>query len=86
MKSTMGENEIITSREFDFPRVRVFEAWTNPDSHEFQLTATFEELGDRTRVIFRQLFMKAAEFEEAKQYCVVANEQNLDRLNAVLEE
>lgn len=145
MKSTIGENEIISSREFDFPRVRVFEAWTNPDQlacwwgpngftntfhefdlrpggtwrfvmhgpdgvdypnhnvfeeilpleriilrhlsgHEFQLTATFEELGDRTRVIFRQLFMKAAEFEEAKQYCVEANEQNLDRLNALLEE
>lgn len=145
MKSTIGENEIISLREFDFPRERVFEAWTNPDQlacwwgpngftntfhefdlkpggtwrfvmhgpdgvdypnhnvfeeilpleriilrhlsgHEFQLTATFEELGDRTRVIFHQLFMNTAEFEEAKQYCVEGNEQNLDRLNALLEE
>ncbi|WP_202618956.1 SRPBCC family protein [Paenibacillus sp. EZ-K15] len=145
MKSTIGENEIISLREFDFPRERVFEAWTNPDQlacwwgpngftntfhefdlkpggtwrfvmhgpdgvdypnhnvfeeilpleriilrhlsgHEFQLTATFEELGDRTRVIFRQLFMNTAEFEEAKQYCVEGNEQNLDRMNALLEE
>jgi uncharacterized protein YndB with AHSA1/START domain len=78
----------------DYPNHNVFEEilpleriiLRHLSGHEFQLTATFEELGDRTRVIFRQLFMNTAEFEEAKQYCVEGNEQNLDRLNALLEE
>ncbi|MFB5676841.1 hypothetical protein ACE3NQ_15155 [Paenibacillus terreus] len=37
-------------------------------------------------MIFRQLFMNKAEFEEAKEYCIEGNEQNLDRLNALLAE
>ncbi|MGZ7445474.1 SRPBCC family protein [Paenibacillus sp. TH7-28] len=143
MTAVIGENEIISSRELDFPRKRVFEAWTNPDQlarwwgpngftntfhefdlrpggawryimhgpdgvdypnhcvfedivplerivfrhlsgHEFLVTATFEELGGRTKVVFRQLFMKTVEFEEAKKYCVKGNEQNLNRLEALL--
>lgn len=145
MKPIIGDNEIISTRDFDFPRGRVFAAWTNPDqlarwwgpngfantfhefdfkpgghwrfvmhgpngadypnhnvfeeivplerivlkhlsNPEFQVTATFEDLGGRTRFVFRQLFMKTAVFEQAKQYCAEANEQNLDRLNAVLAE
>lgn len=145
MTAVVGEREIKSSREFNYPRKRVFEAWTNPDQlarwwgpngftntfhefdirpggswryvmhgpdgtdypnysvfeeivplerivlrhlsgHEFQLTATFEELGGRTKVIFRQLFVKAEEFEQAKDYCAEGNEQNLDRLNALLAE
>jgi uncharacterized protein YndB with AHSA1/START domain len=31
MTAIIGANEIISSREFDFPRERVFEAWTNPE-------------------------------------------------------
>lgn len=31
MSMTIGENEIISSREFGVPRERVFRAWTTPD-------------------------------------------------------
>jgi uncharacterized protein YndB with AHSA1/START domain len=31
MASMLGENEIISVREFDVPRERVYEAWTNPE-------------------------------------------------------
>jgi len=54
--------------------------------HEFRVTATFEDLGGRTRVVFRQQFKLAEEYEQAKPYCVEGNEQNLDRLGALLEE
>ncbi|GIP22160.1 SRPBCC family protein [Paenibacillus sp. J22TS3] len=144
MAAIIGNNELISTREFDYPRERVFEAWTDPDQlarwwgpngfsntfhefdlrpggtwrltmhgpdgtdyanhnrfeeivpserivirhlpgHEFQLTAIFEELDNgRTRMTFRQLFMDAADFEQSKKMCAEANEQNLDRLNAVL--
>lgn len=145
MMTTIGENEIITTRDFSASRARVFAAWTDPEQlarwwgpngftntfhecdvrpggawryvmhgpdgmdypnecvfeeieplerivlrhlsgHEFQVTATFEDVGGRTRVVFRQLFMNPAEFEEAKPYCVEGNEQNLERLDAVLSE
>ncbi|WP_409343611.1 SRPBCC family protein [Paenibacillus sp. MBLB4367] len=143
MTAATGENEIITSREFDIPRELVFQAWTTPDllarwwgpqgftntfhefdirpggtwrftmhgpngvdypnhivfaeivpqerivldhlfDHEFRVTATFENLDGRTRVIFRQQFKNAADFEQAKTYCVEANEQNFDRMGEVL--
>ncbi|OXS52904.1 polyketide cyclase [Cohnella sp. CIP 111063] len=54
--------------------------------HEFRVTATFEDVGGRTRVVFRQQFKLAEEYEQAKAYCVEGNEQNLDRLGALLEE
>jgi uncharacterized protein YndB with AHSA1/START domain len=140
-----NENEIISSREFDFPRELVFRAWTTPEwlarwwgpqgftntfheieirpggswrftmhgpngvdypnysvfveivpnerivldhlsGHEFRVTAAFEDLGDRTKIIFRQRFKIAEEFEEAKAYCVEGNEQNFDRLGQLLAE
>lgn len=143
MAAILGNNELISSRVFDFPRERVFETWTNPgqlarwwgpngfsntfhefdlrpggtwrltmhgpdgtdypnhnvfeeivplerivlrhlSGHEFQITATFEELDDRTRMTFRQLFMDPADFEQSKNMCAEANEQNLDRLNDLL--
>jgi Uncharacterized conserved protein len=34
MTAILGENEIISTREFDFPRERVFEAWINPELRE----------------------------------------------------
>jgi uncharacterized protein YndB with AHSA1/START domain len=56
-------------------------------SHEFYLTATFDDLGGgRTRVTFDQQFAKAEVFAEASNYCIDANEQNLDRLGALLGE
>lgn len=145
MTAILGENEIISSREFDFPRELVFRAWTTPEllarwwgpqgftntfhecdikpggtwrfvmhgpngvdypnhsvfveivppervvldhlsGHKFRVTATFEDLDGRTGVTFRQLFKKAAAFEQAKAYCVEGNEQNFDRLGALLAE
>ncbi|TVY11794.1 SRPBCC family protein [Paenibacillus cremeus] len=55
-------------------------------SPEFQVTATFEDLGGRTKVTFRQQFMHAKEFEQAVKYCVEANEQNFDRMGELLKE
>ncbi|MDQ6423444.1 SRPBCC family protein [Paenibacillus sp. LHD-117] len=52
--------------------------------HEFRITATFEELGGRTKVTFRQRFKHAEDFEQAKPYCEEANEQNMDRLGELL--
>ncbi|TNJ60172.1 polyketide cyclase [Paenibacillus hemerocallicola] len=54
--------------------------------HEFRVTATFEDLGGGTRVVFRQLFKVTEEFEQAKPYCIEGNEQNFDRLGKLLEE
>ncbi|MBE1446685.1 SRPBCC family protein [Paenibacillus sp. OAS669] len=53
---------------------------------EFRVTASFEDLGGRTKVTFRQTFKKAEVFEQVKAYCVEGNEQNLDRLGRVLTE
>lgn len=52
---------------------------------EFRLTATFTEKSGRTLVTFRQQFKDEKTFEQVKSYCPEANEQNLDRLRAVLE-
>ncbi|MGG6310554.1 hypothetical protein [Paenibacillus macerans] len=34
MTAIFGKNEIISSRELDFPRDGVFETWTNPEKNE----------------------------------------------------
>jgi len=145
MTPNVGENVVINSRKFDFPRELVFKAWTTseqlarwwgpkgftntfhefdfmPGGHwrfvmhgpngvdypnhstfeeivplerivirhlnnpEFLLTATFEEIDGRTKVTWRQQFMKWAAFEQAKSYLIEANEQNFDRLNELLTE
>ncbi|WP_246628108.1 SRPBCC family protein [Paenibacillus oenotherae] len=52
--------------------------------HEFRVTATFEALEGRTRLTFRQRFKSTEEFESIKAFCAKANEQNIDRLEAVL--
>jgi uncharacterized protein YndB with AHSA1/START domain len=51
----------------------------------FELIATLAELGGgKTRITWRMVFESAAECERVKVYAVVANEQNLDRLEAEL--
>ncbi|MEP7164543.1 MAG: SRPBCC family protein [Ferruginibacter sp.] len=52
--------------------------------HKFQVRASFEDLGNKTRLIFRMLFETADECERVKIYVVDANEQNFDRLETVL--
>jgi uncharacterized protein YndB with AHSA1/START domain len=51
----------------------------------FQLTVIFEELGSKTKLIWRQLFETAAEFNAARKFAPEANEQNLDRLGLQLQ-
>lgn len=139
----MAENELVTTRIFDYPRELVFKAWTNPDylaqwwgpngftntfkkfdlrpggtwefimhgpdgtdypnkitfveiveperivlqhlsGPKFYVTATFEELADKSRLTFRQLFENAADYDNVKTFAAEANEQNMDRLEAVL--
>jgi uncharacterized protein YndB with AHSA1/START domain len=78
----------------DYPNYSVFQeivpleriVFVHKSGHEFQVTATFEELDGGTHVTFRQLFKHAADFEEAKPYCVEGNEQNFDRLGKLLSE
>lgn len=52
--------------------------------HEFRVTVTFEDLGGKTRLVWRMLFTSAAECDRVKGFVVEANEQNLDRLEAQL--
>ncbi|HKV08818.1 MAG TPA: SRPBCC family protein [Thermoanaerobaculia bacterium] len=52
--------------------------------HEFLATFLFEDLGGRTRLVWSMLFASAEEYEKMKSFVPTANEQNLDRLEAVL--
>jgi len=52
--------------------------------HRFELTATFEDLGDKTKLTFRQLFETVEECDRVRGFIIDANEQNLDRLEAVI--
>lgn len=46
----------------------------------FRLTAIFEEVGNQTKLTFRQLFETAAIYDQVKHFAVLGNEDNLDRL------
>ena len=46
----------------------------------FRLTVLFEELGDQTKLTFRQLFETPSVYEQVKRFAVRGNEDNLDRL------
>ena len=50
----------------------------------FRVTATFAEADGRTTLVFRQRFQDAATCAKVRPVCVPANEQNFDRLEAVL--
>jgi uncharacterized protein YndB with AHSA1/START domain len=50
----------------------------------FELTATFTDVGGKTRVLFRQLFEHAKVRDGVAVYAVPANEENFDRLQAEL--
>lgn len=52
--------------------------------HEFLATFDFEDLGGTTRLVWRMVFESAEEYEKVKSFIFTANEQNLDRLEAVL--
>lgn len=53
---------------------------------KFRIVATFAENGGDTTVTFRQIFGTAEECNRIKVIAVPANEENFDRLEAVLAE
>ena len=67
--------------EIDRPERIVLLHESNP---RFTITALFEDLGDRTRLTFRQQFESNRDFEIVKNYASDGNEQNMDRLGALL--
>ena len=52
----------------------------------FQVIATFDDLKGRTKLSFRQLFETVDICEGVKVFALDANEQNMDKLQAVLSE
>jgi uncharacterized protein YndB with AHSA1/START domain len=77
----------------DFMNTCVFETIEKPSRivvkhllpvHIFWLTATFENVGGKTKLTFHQLFETVDEYERIKKFVEVANEQNLNRLEAVI--
>jgi uncharacterized protein YndB with AHSA1/START domain len=59
------------------PERIVFDHVSGP---HFRVTASFEDLGGRTKVTFRQLFESAAVFKRLKPVAVPGNEENFDKL------
>ncbi len=51
---------------------------------QFQVVATFEDLGEKTKVTFRMIFETTKTCAAVKVYAVDCNEQNFDRLEAEL--
>jgi uncharacterized protein YndB with AHSA1/START domain len=53
--------------------------------HRFRVMATFVEAGNnKTLLTFRMLFEDIAEYEKIKSFVIEANEQNFDKLEAIL--
>ena len=50
----------------------------------FQITVTFEDVGGKTRLTFRQLFESAEECARVKVFAAEANEQFFDKIGAEL--
>jgi uncharacterized protein YndB with AHSA1/START domain len=74
-----NENRFI---EIVSPKVIIFEHLE--PIHTFKATANFEEQGKNTRLVLSMLFDSASEYEKVKDFIAVANEENFDRLEKVL--
>lgn len=61
-------------------------AFDHRSGPRFTLTASFADAGGRTRVTFCQRFESRALRDKVAAFAVEANEQNLDRLEALLAE
>lgn len=60
-------------------------AWKRYSQPLFQVVATFEAVSpDKTKIVFRQIFDSAKECNKVKPFAVEKNEENFDRLEAVL--
>jgi uncharacterized protein YndB with AHSA1/START domain len=76
----------------NYPNESVFQEVVEPErvvfqhvsAPHFEMTITFAEEADKTRIGWRQLFNSADERERIARFAVDANEQNLDRLEAQL--
>lgn len=51
---------------------------------KFRLIATFDQTGTQTKLNFRQVFNSVDDYQKVKAIAVPANEENFDRLEAVL--
>lgn len=78
----------------DYENLCVFEEITAPERvvlyhletlHKFRLSGTFTKTDNGTHVEFRQVFESAEECQRIRSFVTDANEQNLDRLEAVLQ-
>jgi uncharacterized protein YndB with AHSA1/START domain len=69
-------------REFDYPERLMLEHME--PMHHFKVIATFETEAGKTRLTFRMIFDTEAECERVRPYVPQANEQNLDRLEALV--
>ncbi|MFZ1686456.1 MAG: SRPBCC family protein [Flavobacteriales bacterium] len=48
--------------------------------HRFRTTVTFEDLGDKTRILWRMAFASKEEYTKVSAFITAANEENLDKL------
>ncbi|MNO04303.1 hypothetical protein D3C81_2252910 [compost metagenome] len=51
---------------------------------EFQLAVTFDEVGDKTQVVFQIIFNTPSECNKVKVIAIDANEENFDKLEEEL--
>lgn len=63
------------------PRRISFDHKTEP---KFRLIATFELLNGKTELVFRMIFADRTELDKVKSYAPKANEENFDKLEALL--
>lgn len=68
--------------EITAPKRLVFD---HISGHHFRLEATFEPEGNHTKLTFKQTFVSKDEYEKLKSFLVAANEENLDKLQALLQ-
>jgi uncharacterized protein YndB with AHSA1/START domain len=78
----------------DYENLCVFEEIVSPERvvlyhletvHKFRLSGIFTKADTGTHVEFRQVFESAEECQRIRSFVTEANEQNLDRLEAVLQ-
>src|SRR6266849_4624648 len=63
--------------EIQRPNLLVIDHLENP---RFRMTVTFEELGEQTRILFRQAFESVEAFEAVKPYAIPGGQQTFDKL------
>ncbi|POY34873.1 hypothetical protein C3K47_18135 [Solitalea longa] len=76
----------------DYPNESIFVKIEKPEKvvfdhlsgHLFQVIATFEDIGDKTQVVFKMIFDSAEECAKVRSFVEGANEENFDKLEAEL--